>query len=245
MKRTVIIVLSIFAISAAAAASEKIFPDTSNFQEFRGKVGKWVQMASQYSIPTAARDFGASPEEVYAVNGLSANAAFSNEFLFVPYSPAFIELLRTRNITRTSIETSDDEFIWPVERVDTISSVLGVRGGFFHTGIDIPAGTALPVRASMGGRVVYSNYMGGYGYTIEIEHRNNFITRYAHNSVNLVKAGDFVKKGQIIGFVGSSGMSTGNHIHFEIRCVNIPLDPLDFLPENETLKLIHTIKTWK
>jgi murein DD-endopeptidase MepM/ murein hydrolase activator NlpD len=245
MKRTAIILLFIFSCAAAAGAAEKIFPDTSNFQEFKGKVGRWVLMTSQYSIPTTAREFGTSVEDIYAVNGLAANAVIGNEYLFVPYTQAFIDLLKTRNIVRSGIETTDDEFIWPVEQVVNISSVLGVRGGFFHTGIDIPAGTASPVRASMGGRVIYSNYMGGYGHTIEIEHRNNFITRYAHNSVNLVKVGEFVRKGQIIGYVGSTGMSTGNHLHFEIRCVNIPLDPLDFLPENETVKLIHTIKNWK
>ena len=80
---------------------------------------------------------------------------------------------------------------------------------------------------------------------VDIQHRNGLITRYGHQTAVLVKKGEFVKKGQIIGLVGSTGRSTGNHVHFEILCNTIPLDPLDFLPDSSKIQIVHQLKNWK
>jgi murein DD-endopeptidase MepM/ murein hydrolase activator NlpD len=93
--------------------------------------------------------------------------------------------------------------------------------------------------------VLSTVYAGGYGLTVEIEHRNNYTTKYAHLSVMFVKKGEFVKKGQLIALVGTTGNSTGPHLHFEIRSNDIPLDPLDFLPRRDSIKILHTLKNWK
>ena len=102
----------------------------------------------------------------------------------------------------------------------------------FHKGIDISARYGTPVKAVMDGRVIYSGWMGGYGKLVVIKHPNGWITRYAHNSTLLVKEGDWVVCGKIISKVGSTGRSTGNHLHFETwkgdKLVNPLRSPIPF-----------------
>jgi murein DD-endopeptidase MepM/ murein hydrolase activator NlpD len=90
------------------------------------------------------------------------------------------------------------------------------RSAAFHSGLDFPAPSGHPIVASAGGRVIYAGYRKDYGYTIEIDHGKSLITRYAHCSRLLVKPGEVVAPGQRIGLVGSSGRSTGPHLHFEV-----------------------------
>lgn len=121
-------------------------------------------------------------------------------------------------------------FIWPVNGGGKISSSYGWRSGGFHAGLDIaaPAGTA--VLASDSGVVVSSGWESGYGNSIVIFH-GHYYTRYAHNSSNLVKNGQAVNKGQVIAYVGSTGRSTGPHLHFEIRTGGMygsTVNPLNF-----------------
>ncbi len=244
MKKGALLILLIgFTINSYAA--EMIPIDDMNMQEFKGRIGKWLLVTSHTTLASASKEYAVLSDEIYAINGISMKKETMGNYVFVPYSEAYIAQLAAKGITRAKIESAQDEFLWPIEKVNNISSVLGLRGGRFHTGMDIPAERGKSVRAAMDGRVVFSGYLSGFGSTIEIEHRNNFITKYSHNSINLVKKGDFVKKGQYIGFVGSTGNSTGNHLHFEIRCSDVPLDPLDFLPKNGSIKMPHALKNWK
>lgn len=104
---------------------------------------------------------------------------------------------------------------WPLQR-GRVSSVYGPRWGRAHKGVDIAAPTGTPVYAVESGVVKYSKKAGNFGNLIEIRHGATYITRYAHNSKNLVKVGQKVKKGQKIALVGSTGGSTGPHVHFEV-----------------------------
>ena len=97
-----------------------------------------------------------------------------------------------------------------------LSSSYGMRNGRMHRGIDIANGIGTPILAADGGKVVYVGYRGAYGKLIEIDHENGYKTRYAHNSKFLVKQGERVYKGQEIAKMGSTGRSTGPHLHFEI-----------------------------
>ena len=90
-----------------------------------------------------------------------------------------------------------------------------------------PRGT--PIYASAAGIVVEAKYVNGYGNLVEIEHGNGILTRYAHASRLHVKQGDLIERGQLIANVGSSGRSTGPHLHFEVRMAGQPLDPRLFL----------------
>ncbi|SAK55276.1 peptidase M23B [Caballeronia temeraria] len=99
----------------------------------------------------------------------------------------------------------------------------------FHPGIDLVAPTGTPILAAASGRVIYAGPMPGYGNTVEIDHGNGFITRYGHASKIEVRVGQRVEPGQAIATVGSTGRSTGPHLHFEIRAGGQPLNPADYL----------------
>lgn len=97
-----------------------------------------------------------------------------------------------------------------------VSSPYGMRNGRMHKGLDIASGTGTSIKAADGGKVVYVGYRGAYGKLVEIDHENGYKTRYAHNSSISVKVGDRVYKGQEISKMGSTGRSTGSHLHFEV-----------------------------
>lgn len=98
-----------------------------------------------------------------------------------------------------------------------------------HDGLDFAAPRGAPIRAASGGIVERAATVSGYGKMVEIDHGNGLKTVYAHASSLNVKAGDLVHKGQLIAKVGSSGRSTGSHLHFEVRMAGHPLDPTLFL----------------
>jgi murein DD-endopeptidase MepM/ murein hydrolase activator NlpD len=98
-----------------------------------------------------------------------------------------------------------------------------------HTGLDFPAESGTPVRAAAGGVVLVTQYHPEYGNMIELDHGNGLVTRYAHNSKILVKTGDLIKRGQIISEVGTTGRSTGAHLHFEVLVDGVQQNPAKFL----------------
>lgn len=98
-----------------------------------------------------------------------------------------------------------------------------------HTGLDFPASIGTPIQAAAGGVVVAQEFHVQYGNMIEIDHGNDLISRYAHASKVFVKKGDLVKRGQKIAEVGTSGRSTGAHLHFEVLVNGVPQDPQRFL----------------
>jgi murein DD-endopeptidase MepM/ murein hydrolase activator NlpD len=103
-----------------------------------------------------------------------------------------------------------------------------------HTGLDFQADPGTPILAAAGGVVVVQEYHPAYGNLVEIDHGNNLITRYAHASATFVKKGDLVKRGQKIAAVGSTGRSTGPHLHFEVLADGTPQDPQKFLVQGGT-----------
>ncbi len=117
----------------------------------------------------------------------------------------------------------------------TIGSGFGFRSDPFtgraalHTGLDFPAESGTQVRAAAGGVVLSNAFHPDYGNLVELDHGNGLVTRYGHNSRILVKVGDLVRRGQIISEVGSSGRSTGAHLHFEVLVDGVPQDPAKFL----------------
>ncbi len=98
-----------------------------------------------------------------------------------------------------------------------------------HTGLDFPTANGTPILAAAGGVVVVQEYHAAYGNMVEVDHGNDLITRYAHASKVLVKKGDLVKRGQKIAEVGSTGRSTGSHLHFEVLVQGVFQDPQKFL----------------
>ena len=102
-----------------------------------------------------------------------------------------------------------------------------------HTGLDFPAPTGTPIAAAAGGVVLTAEFHPQYGQMIELDHGNQLVTRYAHASRMLVKPGDLVKRGQKIAEVGSTGRSTGPHLHFEVLVDGVHQNPARFLKLKE------------
>jgi murein DD-endopeptidase MepM/ murein hydrolase activator NlpD len=118
---------------------------------------------------------------------------------------------------------------WPVK--GTLTSTFGKRGSRNHDGIDIGTPKGTPIYAAAGGQVVFSDWgPTGYGLMVIIKHKNHLTTVYAHNSKNWVRKNAWVKRGQKIASVGTTGRSTGPHLHFEVRNDTHPRNPLKYLP---------------
>ena len=132
------------------------------------------------------------------------------------------------------IKVDHGRFIWPLN--GRFTSPFGIRNGRRHDGIDIAAKTGTPIKAAGSGKVVFSGKMRGYGNLVIVRHKGDFFTVYAHNSRNLVKKGNSVKRGQRIAKVGRTGRATGPHLHFEVRNGQKARNPLFFLPRKHTGK---------
>ena len=153
---------------------------------------------------------------------------------------AFERQLYRINITRAQVERLNRTLALVPYRKPVIGEVeftsgFGVRSDPFlgrpamHTGLDFRAASGDPVRATANGKVVSSGWAGGYGRMVEIDHGNGLSTRYGHLSEIGVRVGDSIKIGQVIGAVGSTGRSTGPHLHYETRIEGEAVDPQKFL----------------
>jgi peptidoglycan hydrolase-like protein with peptidoglycan-binding domain len=130
---------------------------------------------------------------------------------------------------REPLPTTTLQFTWPLAL--PVTDPFGPRGRRFHTGIDIPAPTGTLVAAAEAGRVTYAGWLeGGWGLEVTIAHRTGVRTIYAHLSRTLVALGQRVSAGQWIGRVGSTGHSTGPHLHLEARLRGAAFDPLTAIP---------------
>ena len=118
-------------------------------------------------------------------------------------------------------------FIWPVDGV--VVSGFGMRWGRMHEGIDIAASSGTPIRAAASGTVIHAGWLGGYGNLVVIDHGNGLATAYAHASSILVGVGQQVAQGETVSLVGSTGHSSGPHLHFEVRINGVAVDPLLYL----------------
>jgi murein DD-endopeptidase MepM/ murein hydrolase activator NlpD len=114
-----------------------------------------------------------------------------------------------------------------------------------HTGLDFQADPGTPILAAAGGVVVEQDVHPAYGNMVEIDHGNNLVTRYAHASKVWVKKGDLVKRGQKIADVGTTGRSTGPHLHFEVMVQGVPQDPQKFLAAGRDLPVVANAKALK
>jgi len=118
-------------------------------------------------------------------------------------------------------------FIWPVN--GTVVSGFGWRWGRMHEGIDISASSGTPIWSAAAGTVIHSGWLGGYGNLVVVDHGNGLATAYAHASAILVGVGQQVSQGETLSLVGSTGNSSGPHLHFEVRVNGAAVDPLFYM----------------
>ncbi len=200
------------------------------------------------TLSKLGRDYGVSFSEIAYLNGIRDEDDLEvGDRLLIAYASdrgldqnkRYFSFSESRRDVPSSLHRLDKgeehKLLWPVKGVHKVVSGFGPRGNSFHDGIDIAAPRGTKVLAAHGGDVVYaSSGLKGYGRLVIIKSSSGLSTVYAHNSRLRVRKGDKVKRGQVIAEVGSTGKSTGNHLHFEIRIKNkngssIALDPLPAL----------------
>jgi murein DD-endopeptidase MepM/ murein hydrolase activator NlpD len=145
-----------------------------------------------------------------------------------------ISLGLTRNATTADwIRANSAPNLWPVE--GPITGSFGERidpfngEGAFHSGVDISAAVGSSVIAPADGAVTFADFQGGYGRMVVVDHGHNVTTRYGHLSSFAVAAGQYVHRGDTLGYVGLSGRSTGPHLHYEVRINETPVNPHKYL----------------
>ena len=185
-------------------------------------------------------DYKVTSKGVYGKADVVANVTYTNgeetERTVLSYTelqePVTEQRLRGTKERPTWLPTGS--FRWPVS--GSLTSRFGGRkspggiGSTNHKGIDIANRRGTPIYAADGGTVIYAGWMRGYGYLVQISHGNGVVTYYGHNSSLTVSVGQHVYKGQQIAKMGSTGNSTGNHCHFEIRVNGVAKNPLNYLP---------------
>lgn len=165
------------------------------------------------------------PPAIAALEATENKAAPSAAAASLPTPPPITPKLTANLATTPSI--------WPAR--GTVTSGFGWRispfgdGNELHPGVDIAYTIGAPVAATADGEVVVSGPAGGYGNLVQIDHGNGIATLYGHNSELAVTIGQRVKKGQVISYAGSTGKSTGTHVHYEVRVNNTPIDPMKYL----------------
>jgi murein DD-endopeptidase MepM/ murein hydrolase activator NlpD len=190
------------------------------------------------TLSSIARRYGVSSYAIARYNGLrDPNRIEVGQRLRIPRQDAIARLYRLpkkRYSTKPAptVVTPSKPFLWPLR--GPITRYFSDDANGPHKGIDIQSPDGTHIRSAKGGRVLFSGVgPEGYGLIVIVEHESSYVTVYAHNKANLVKAGQSVARGQYIAYVGRSGNATGPHLHFEVRLGADPRDPLTVLPSRK------------
>lgn len=200
------------------------------------------QVERGQSLWTIARLYGVTPDKIRVANNLTGDTLKQGQKLIIPGAKRPAPRPRVAMASRGAGDSRGSstraaisiDFSWPLS--GRITSGYGwrihpvFRTRDFHEGIDIAAPKGTPIRAASDGKVVFSGRDGSYGLTVKIDHGNGVITRYSHNSSNAVEVGDRVEKGQVIAYVGRTGVATGPHLDFGIYAGGRAMNPLWYLP---------------
>jgi lipoprotein NlpD len=178
-----------------------------------------------------AKTYGVDMQTIAEYNDIyDKSRIYAGQEIFIPGAEKQldVEVYKGTDNTSEDIVVHKGMYQWPTQGV--VYSLFGVRWGRMHSGLDISANAGTPVLAGSNGTVEYASRKGGYGNLVILRHSDGYETYYGHLSVISVKEGDGITKGQKIGLVGSTGNSTGPHLHFEVRKDNKVRNPLFFLP---------------
>lgn len=200
-------------------------------------VGRWYTVAAGDTVDAIAKRFGVPQDDIVELNGLvDPDRLEVGQRLFLYGVEEVVRRLPRKAAARpepgepTPASTDAPSVAWPMTE-GVLSSGYGERWGRPHKGIDIAAEEGTPVYAAADGEVVFADASkGGYGNLVILKHRAGWMTIYGHNSRILVDEGDHVRQGAAIAEVGSTGRSTGPHLHFEIRIDSEAVDPMIHLP---------------
>lgn len=182
---------------------------------------------SQRELATARRDKQAALADVQEDKGEALEHVRELQAQSAALAARIQSAQAMSSVPPPSAAASAAGFAWPVQ--GTLTSPYGWRWGRMHEGIDIAVASGTPVVAAAAGSVIVAGWMGGYGNLVVVDHGNGTATAYAHNSGVTVGIGQSVAQGQLIAYAGSTGNSTGSHVHFEIRVNGSAVDPLGYL----------------
>jgi murein DD-endopeptidase MepM/ murein hydrolase activator NlpD len=186
-----------------------------------------VVVESGQTLWDLAQTYGVTVDAIVEANGLAGGDLIRpGQRLVIPGAASSVRrtVASPRSASSVSIARG---FVWPAR--GTLRSRFGWRWRRHHDGIDIAAAHGTPIYAAKAGRVIFAGWYYGYGRTVILDHGNGVTTLYGHASRLVVRVGDHVDAGQLIAHVGSTGYSTGPHLHFEIRVNGRPLNPLKYL----------------
>jgi len=234
---TILAIAALFTYTTFADSKKELtILDNQYIQSYEGKDGIWITIGkSKNALENILAENHTNYDEFLKINQLeNAKKIPNNSPLFFPYGEARLSELELEGKSREAVLSEPDKLVWPVimDKNTKITSRIGRRWHKFHTGIDIACVRGSIIVAAADGEVTEAGWQGHYGKIVKISHPQIAQTEtiYAHNTHVMVKSGDRVKKGQIIAFSGTTGKSTGPHLHFEVRYQNIFLNPEHFLP---------------
>jgi len=223
-------------------------------EDLKGRYSRLEQVAKERDVQVAS--LGSLASEVSSLYGLKSDPALvtgadeqvrtsevnsSLDQLYALKNSALTGATTTglslgltkNNTTADWLRANSAPNLWPVE--GQVTGSFGERidpfngEGAFHTGVDIAAMVGQPVVAPADGVVEFADFLGGYGRAIVLDHGHGIATRYGHLSGFAVASGQHVRRGDIIGYVGLSGRSTGPHLHYEVRINDTPVNPYKYL----------------
>jgi murein DD-endopeptidase MepM/ murein hydrolase activator NlpD len=199
-----------------------------------GPAGTWHIVKPGETSAQIAQEAGIPLEDLLEINGLRRDQVLEPGRLVFVLTQAVSSTARPAPerppVPPSEFPSKGALLHWPLAK-PVLSSPFGARWGREHEGIDMQAVTGTPVLAAGAGEVLYAgDKVRGYGKMVVLQHAGDVLTVYAHNSAVLVRTGDRIAVGQEIARVGSTGHSTGPHLHFEVRRGQVPQDPMQFLP---------------
>ncbi len=175
-----------------------------------------------------ARKYGADVNQIMRANPKKNPSLLCiGDKLDIPDSRSVSRTIAYNEPSSRGFSPTTMQFIWPV--VGTITSKYGYRASGFHHGLDIAGSHGDPIKASLAGRVTFAGYKSIYGQTVVLQHLGGYETVYAHLQNINVSPGKQVAKGEIIGTIGTTGRTTGPHLHFEVKKDAKNIDPLTCL----------------
>jgi LysM repeat protein len=184
--------------------------------------GAWHTVEKGDTLWAIARSSGISVSRLATANQLSDEDQLeAGQEIFIP---------QMAEVTGRSSSASKPQIklAWPIK--GRITSNYGPRDGGYHYGLDIAANQGDPIKAAAAGQVVFTGWITGYGNAVKIDHGSGCLTLYGHSSKILTHVGALVKAGDTIALIGSTGHSTGPHLHLELRYHDRAVDPLPYLP---------------